>query len=177
MDSNREDDRKILLDIPKDKLVDLLFLQLRNMWSVDGLYYIGIEEKFGNEGAIEIDANVWEVMGKIEAKRLKTIMGISGEDISSMIGALRISSWALDLEEKEIEIERDRAILRNTNCRVQNTRIKKGLGEFPCKQVRWGYLKTFARGFNESIEVRCNVCPPDSHKDNLWCEWEFVLKD
>jgi hypothetical protein len=176
MDANRDSDKDLLLELPKKKLADLLFLQLRNMWSVDGLYFIGIEERFGVEGATEVDRYVWEVMGKIEARRLKDIMGISGSDIPSMMKALRISSWALDLEEKEIIMDDDRAVLRNPNCRVQKTRLKKDLGEFPCKSVRWSYLKTFAKEFNEDIEVACNICPPDGHPENLWCEWEFTYK-
>lgn len=176
MKADRESDKKKLLEIPKEELVDLLFLQLRNMWSVDGLYFLGIEKKFGTRDATEIDQNVWEIMGKIEAKRLKKLIGVTNDDIPSMISALRISSWALDLEEKEIIIEKDRAVFRNLNCRVQKTRLKKDLGEFPCKHVRWGYLKSFAKEFNENIVVKCNFCPPDPHSENLWCEWEFKLK-
>jgi hypothetical protein len=176
MDANREDDREMLLEIPKDKLADLLFLQLRNMWSVDGLYFLGIEERLGRDLATEIDKNVWEIMGKIEARRLKELMELTKNDILTMISALRISSWALDLEEKEIVIEEEKAIFRNPNCRVQKTRIEKNLGEFPCKHVRWGYLKSFAKEFNENIVVECNFCPPDSHPENMWCEWEFTLR-
>jgi hypothetical protein len=176
MEANREDDKKMLLDIPKDKLVDLLFLQLRNMWSVDGLYFLGIEEQVGVDLATDIDKNVWEIMGKIEARRLKDLMMFTKNDIPTMISALRISSWALDLEEKEIVIEDKNAVFRNPNCRVQKTRIQKDLGEFPCKHVRWGYLKNFAREFNENIEVKCIFCPPDTHPENIWCEWEFNLR-
>jgi hypothetical protein len=176
MNVDRDSDKKLLLKLPKEKLADLLFLQLRNMWSVDGLYFIGIEERFGGKGATDVDRNVWEVMGKIEARRLRKIMGIQGDDIPTMMKALRISSWALDLEEKEIIIEEDRAILRNPSCRVQKTRLKKDLGEFPCKFVRWDYLKNFAKEFNENIDVSCNICPPGDHPENLWCEWEFIYK-
>jgi hypothetical protein len=175
MNSNREDDKKLLLEISKDKLADLLFLQLRNMWSVDGLYFLGIENMFQTEDATKIDKNVWEIMGKIEARRLKELMGYTSNDIPTMISALRISSWALDLEEKEIEVENEKAIFRNPNCRVQRTRLEKGLGEFPCKQVRWGYLKNFAWEFNQDIVVNCNICPPGEHTDQIWCEWEFDL--
>jgi hypothetical protein len=177
MDANRDSDKELLLELSKEKLANLLFLQLRNMWSVDGLYFIGIEERFGVDGATDVDRYVWEVMGKIEARRLKEIMGIYGSDIPSMIKALRISSWALDLEEKEIIFDDYRAVLRNPNCRVQKTRLKKQLGEFPCKLVRWHYLKRFAREFNENIDVSCNICPPDEHPENLWCEWEFTMKE
>jgi hypothetical protein len=176
MNVNREADKKELLKIPKEKLAELLLLQLRNMWSVDGLYFLGIEDQFGTDSATEIDRNIWEIMGKIEARRLRELMGFSDDDLPTMISALRISSWALDLEEKEIIIEDDRALFRNPNCRVQKTRLKKELGEFPCKQVRWGYLKNFAREFSENITVECNFCPPDPHSEDMWCEWEFKHK-
>lgn len=145
------------------------------MWAVDGLYYLGIEEAFGTNAATEIDRKVWEVMGKIEARRIKKLFDITGTDIQSMIKALGYSGWALDLEDKEIFIEDNRAIVRNVKCRVQNTRLKNGLKEFGCKPVRFGFLKAFAKEFNPDIVVICNVCPPDSHPENLWCEWEFML--
>lgn len=146
------------------------------MWAVDGLYYLGIEESIGTEVATEIDRKVWDVMGRIEAQRIKKLFNITGTDIKSMIKALGYSGWALDLEDKEIFVEKNKAIVRNTKCRVQNTRIKKGLIEFGCKPVRFGFLKAFAKEFNPNIVVTCNVCPPDNHPEDLWCEWEFKMK-
>ncbi len=174
--TGREEDRKLLEALPKEQLTDLIFMHLRDMWAVDGLYFLGIEEQFGTEAATEIDGNVWAVMGKIEAKRIKKLLGLEAGDIETMIQGLRHSGWSLDLEGKEYGIGEIGAIIRNVDCRVQNTRKKKGLGEFPCKKVRWGFLKAFAREFDPDIEVKCNVCPPDPHPDGLWCEWEFVLE-
>ena len=151
-------------------------MHLRDLWAVDGLYYLGIEEKFGTEAATEIDRKVWEIMGKIEARKIKEFFDIKENDIPAMMKALQYSGWALDLEDKEVIVEKNRGIVRNVKCRVQNTRIKKGLVEFGCKPVRWGFLKAFAKEFNPDIIVNCNVCPPDKHPDNMWCEWEFILK-
>ena len=173
MDANRKEDRKMLLEMPKEELAELLFMQMRNLWAVDGLYFLGIEEKFGTENATAIDSNVWKVMGKIEARRLRNEFGWENTDIPGVIQALRLTSWSLDLEHKEIEVKMDRAILRNPKCRVQLTRRKAGLSEFPCKRVRWGYLQSFAKELNPNVEVRCNLCPPDNHPEDLWCEWEF----
>lgn len=145
------------------------------MWAVDGLYYLGIEEKYGTEVATEIDRKVWEVMGKIEARRIKKLFDISGSDIKALHQALRYSGWCLDLEDKQIELSEGKMILRNVRCRVQNTRLKKGLSEFGCKPVRMGFLRSFAKEINPDIELNCKVCPPDDHPDDLWCEWEFVL--
>jgi hypothetical protein len=170
------EDTKQLTKLSKEQLAAFLFLQLRNLWTVDGLYFLGIEETYGTEVATTIDAHVWEVMGKIEARKLKDFLRITGDDIPSMMKALQYSSWALDLEDKESVVEKNHAILRNVRCRVQNTRREKGLKEFGCKPVRFGFLKAFAKEFNPAIVVKCTICPPDTHPENLWCEWEFFYK-
>ena len=172
----RDKDKVLINEIPKEKIDEFIFMQLRNMWTVDGLYYLGIEEKSGTETATEIDRKVWEVMGKIEARKLKEFFNIKKNDIPSMMKALQYSGWALDLEDKEVIVEKNRGVVRNIKCRVQNTRLKKGLVEFGCKPVRWGFLKAFAKEFNPEIVVNCKFCPPDKHPDDLWCEWEFTLK-
>ena len=177
MENTRNLDKELLREMSKDQLIDLLFMYLRNYWAVDGLYFLGIEEKYGSDGATEIDKKVWNIMGKIEARMIKKEMGIDGKDILSILQALRITGWALDLEYKEIEVHENKALIRNTNCRVQNTRIKKGLSEFPCKSVRWGFLKSFEEEFNPEIDVNCNVCPPDEHSKELWCKWELKNKE
>lgn len=173
---SREIDKKLISEIPKEKIADFIFMHLRNMWAVDGLYFLGIEEEMNTETATDIDRKVWEVMGKIEARNIKKFFNIEGNDIPSMMKALRYSGWSLDLEDKEVIIEKDRGIIRNVKCRVQNTRLKRGLKEFGCKPVRWGFLKSFAHEFDPNISVKCNVCPPDDHTDDLWCEWEFSKK-
>ncbi|MCJ7699422.1 hypothetical protein MUO56_04160, partial [Candidatus Bathyarchaeota archaeon] len=62
------EDRETLAKMPLKKLLlDSFFLQIRNIWRVDGLYFLGIERKFGTEAATEIDAGVWESMAAIEA--------------------------------------------------------------------------------------------------------------
>jgi hypothetical protein len=174
---SRHEDVKLISLLPKEKIPEYIFMQLRNLWAADGLYFLGIEELNGTEVATKIDAQVWAVMGKIEARKLKEFLGITGTDIPSMMNALQYTTWALDLEDKEIIIKKDHAVIRNVRCRVQNTRLSKGLKEFGCKPVRFGFLKAFAKEFNPDIVVKCTVCPPDNHPENLWCQWEFTLKE
>jgi len=170
------EDRNILAKMPMEKLLDLFFLQIRNLWRVDGLYFLGIEKKFGTEVATEIDAGVWEVMAQIEAKSLQKMFQVGeNPDIQTIITLLRKSSWALDQSFKTIEVSDKRATLSVDRCRTQETRLSKGLSEFPCKQVRFSYLKNFAKTLNPKVEVNCIVCPPDRHPQDLWCKWKFKL--
>ncbi|MDI6848035.1 MAG: DUF6125 family protein [Candidatus Bathyarchaeia archaeon] len=170
------EDREMLAKMPMEKLLDYFFLQIRNLWRVDGLYFLGIEKKFGTEAATVIDAGVWEAMAAIEAKSLQKMFQVSeNPNVSAIIGLLRKSSWALDQPFKTVELSDKRAVLSINRCRTQEARLNKGLGEFPCKKVRFGYLENFAKTLNPNVEVNCMVCPPDKHPPNLWCKWEFVL--
>jgi len=174
--SGSREDRETLAGMPTEKLVDYFFLQIRNLWRVDGLYFLGIEQKFGTEAATEIDAGVWEAMAKIEAKNLQRMFQVGeNPDVSTIIDLLRKSSWALDQPFKTIEVSSKRATLSVDRCRTQEARLSKGLGEFPCKRVRFGYLRNFAKTLNPNVEVNCLVCPPDKHPKDLWCKWEFGM--
>jgi hypothetical protein len=168
-------DLEILDNMPKDKLLKLFFLHIKNLWRVDGLYFLGIEEQFGTEAATTIDASCWKIMGKLEARELKVTLGVEKNDVAALMSTLKNTSWALYQTEKESASSPERGVFRVTRCRTQETRIEKGLGEFPCKQVRFGYLQSFAKEFNPKIEVKCKTCPPEAHPKNVWCEWEFTL--
>ena len=170
-----DEDIQMLGSMPKEKLLNLFFLHNKNLWRVDGLYFLGIEERFGTQPATEIDASCWKIMGKIEARELKEALKVENDGISALIETLKNTSWALYQAEKESEASARRGAFRVTRCRTQETRMKKGLGEFPCKAVRFGYLKSFVAEFNPRIRVTCRACPPDDHPRNIWCEWEFSL--
>jgi hypothetical protein len=170
------EDREILKKMQTEKLLDYFFLQIRNLWRVDGLYFLGIEKKSGTEAATEIDAGVWETMAEIEAKTLQKMFGVGeSSDVPTIIDLLRKSSWALDQPLKTIEVNDKQAVLGIQRCRTQETRLSKGLNEFPCKKVRFGYLKNFAKTLNPNVKVNCLFCPPDKHPKDSWCKWEFVI--
>ena len=83
------------------------------------------------------------------------------------------------INEQRIEWSDDGKQLRFTMdvCRVQETRRRKGLSDFPCKSVGTIEFETFARTIDRRIRTRCLYCPPDAGVEN-YCGWEFsVAKD
>ncbi|MDI9609745.1 MAG: DUF6125 family protein [Archaeoglobales archaeon] len=176
MQFGEEEDRLRLKKITHERLIDLLLFQVRNLWRVDGLYFLGIEEKFGTEIATEIDANCWRSLARIEAKELKRIFNLDKvESIETLLELLSNTSWALYQTKKEIEISGNRGIFRVVSCKIQEARLKKALEVFPCKKVRFGYLKSFAEEIG-NFDVICKACPPDEKPEKCWCEWEFRKK-
>jgi predicted ArsR family transcriptional regulator len=45
----------------------------RSYAAVDGLWFMKVEEKYGFETALDIDDEVWQVMPKIQARKLKSM--------------------------------------------------------------------------------------------------------
>jgi len=167
----------MLAKMPPEKLVDLHFFQIRNIWRVDGLYFLGIEKRFGTEAATDIDAEVWSAMAAIEARALQRLFKVGEDpDVRIIIDLLKNSSWAMDQPFKTAQVSGDHATLSIDRCRTQEARLNKGLEEFPCKKVRLGYLMNFAKALNSRVEVNCLVCPPDKHPEDLWCKWEFRIR-
>ncbi|UCH31753.1 MAG: hypothetical protein JSV05_09760 [Candidatus Bathyarchaeota archaeon] len=175
MDWPTKNDVKMLNSMSREELLQLFFLHIKNIWRVDGLYFLGIEEEFGTTAATQIDTYCWNIIGKLEARELRWALRIKKKDITALLQALKNSSWALYQIGKEYEASEKKGVFRVTRCRTQETRVNKGLGEFPCKQVRLSYLQSFAKEFNQRIEVVCKACPPEAHSNNVWCEWEFIL--
>lgn len=172
----RERDIKTLLDLPSAKLIDLFFSNIRNVWRVDGLYFLGIEQRFGTEVASAIDGEVHQALARIEATELPRLLGLEALGIPDLMKALSLTCWALDQRDKEVEIGPERALIRVAACATQSVRQKKGLGVFPCKPVRLGYLEAFVEVFNPELQVKCRFCPPDERPAGAWCEWEFIRR-
>ncbi len=166
-----------LRKLSKEELVKLLLIQVRNIWRVDGLYFLGIEKRFGVKAAAEIDKETWETLAVIEAKDLKRTFGKEEiENIREFMDLLRRTGWALYQKEEKIEIEENEAIFKVTRCKIQETRLKKGLEVFPCKPVRLGYLKKFVETLSPNIKVEVIRCPPDEKDPHYWCAWKFTLE-
>lgn len=169
-------DREMLAQMSPDEVEAFLDLHIRNLWRVDGLYFLGIEERFGTEAATEIDAACWKTMATLEARALKKLYGYGQGSLAELMEALQRTSWSLDQKNKEIEVGEKEAVYRVRRCATQGARLRKGLSEFPCKRVRHGYLEIFAREINPAISMTCRFCPPDPHPDDAWCEWVFTIE-
>ncbi|MCL5964133.1 MAG: DUF6125 family protein [Candidatus Thermoplasmatota archaeon] len=166
---------KDLDKLTEGELKKLLLETVRSLWSVDGLYFLGIEKRFGTEKATDIDAEVWSIMGVIEAKRLKKFFNITGNGIKDLYRALSHSSWYLYMDEKDMNIVDNRYVeIKNYSCTIQKTRIKKGLNVFPCERVREGFLRSFAKEINSDFTVKVVACPPSGYSDDLWCSWQIM---
>jgi hypothetical protein len=156
-----------------DKLTDFARLWLAH----DGLWFLAIEQKYGLEAAIEIDRIAWSGFAPIEAKRIMKRLNIQpGGGIPALAKAFPERMYAL-INDQQIEVIDDRhAIFTMKGCRVQETRQRKKLPEFPCKEVGIAEFTEFARAVDPRIKTKCLRCPPDKYNGEFWCKWEFTVE-
>ncbi|MCU0252451.1 MAG: class I SAM-dependent methyltransferase [Vicinamibacterales bacterium] len=145
-----------------------------NWLAHDGCWFLAAEERFGMEAAIDLDAASWRRFAAAEARRLMSAFAIPpGGGLESLRLALAYRMYSF-INPWRAEVSADGAHLRffMESCRVQDTRRRKGLPDFPCKRVGQVEFETFAQTVDPRIQTTCLHCPPDPEAGGH-CGWEF----
>jgi len=141
----------------------------------DGCWFLAVEEELGTPQAIAYDRDAWRRFAPIEAKRVMEARGIkAGGGLAALAEALAFRMYHL-LNEQEIDLTGDRLIFRMKGCRVQEARRRKGLADFPCKEVGKVEFAEFARAVDDRITTTCLKCPPDELASGEFCSWAFTI--
>jgi hypothetical protein len=168
---------QLLGSLSKDELISIIVDDAKNWLAHDGLWFQAVEKRYGIDVAIDADIEAWRYFTVIEAKRIMERLGLKpGGGIPALVECLKHRLYArLNLQDV-IEQSDDRVVFRMLDCRVQSARKRKGLPDFPCREVGKVEYAEFARAIDPRIQTRCIACPPDKHPDQFWCAWEFILE-
>ena len=164
-------------DLTREELIELTGIFAKNWIAHDGSWFLSIEEKEGIEKAIEYDIEAWRKFTVVEAKRIIGFLGL--EKNSGVEGLKRALAFRLysSLNEDEIVVIDEKTVeYRVKTCRVQAARRRKGLKDFPCKQVGIVEYSLFAKTIDERFETEVVSCPPDITEKDYYCFWRFTLK-
>ena len=163
-------------ELSREDLLKLLEVYAKNWAAHDGCWFLAAEEKYGLETAMMLDAASWERFAPIEAERIKSAFGIADSGgLSALEQALKLRMYALANAQEVVRIQDDILELRMIECRVQQARRRKGLRDFPCKQVSVLGFSLFARAVDPEIRTECLACPPDP-VGAAYCSWRFTPK-
>lgn len=152
--------------------VEFLLNQFRR---ADGYWFLGVENTYSYDAAIKMNEEVWHKMGKIMTREIKERFSIKEKGLEAFAKVLRYFPWAI-IVEYEIETKEEEIIVTVPHCPSQEARLKKGLGEYNCKDMHFGEFMSMIEEVDRSIKTECVFAPPDPHPKELFCKWRFTMK-
>ncbi len=160
----------------REQLRQALEMFAKNWLAHDGCWFLAAEERYGMDAAIALDRGAWARFAAAEARRIVTTFDLPPQGgLGALEKALGLRMYAI-INAQHAEWSADRRTLRffMDVCRVQETRRRKGLPDFPCKPVGTVEFETFARTVDPRIRATCLHCPPDA-PPGKYCAWEFTI--
>ncbi len=165
-------------EMSREELLRALEMFARHWLAHDGCWFLAGEARLGMEQAIELDRRAWEQFAALEARRIMTTFGIGpAGGLPALERVLSLRMYSL-INPQHTEWSDDRRTLRffMDVCRVQETRRRRGLPDFPCQSVGRVEFDVFARTVDPRIRTTCLYCPPEAPAGK-YCAWEFCLAD
>jgi len=154
-----------------------LIQDLAKTWvASDGVWFQAVEARAGMAVAKEINDTCWANFAALEASKILAFLGLQAG------GGLRVLQQALEFRTYSVinmhtcDFSADGSlVLTFQECRVQNSRRRKRMGDYPCKSAGFIEYSHFATLVDNRIVTECVYCPPDSVKADQFCSWRFVI--
>jgi hypothetical protein len=164
-----------LLQIPREKLVNLTTAMAINWLASDGVWFQAVENNQDMYTSKRCNDTCWTRFSPLEASIIRSFLNLPEQGgLEALERALNFRLYAR-INKQTTERQGEALIFKMVNCRVQEARKSKGLDDYPCKSAGIVEYSTFARTIDSRIKTECIGCPPDKHPEEWTCAWRFYL--
>ena len=163
-------------NMEKDALLNLVDTIAKNWLANDGLWFQAVEFNLNMTDAKRCNDSCLAHFSPFEAWNIKRMLGLGcNPGLQGLAKALNFRVYAR-LNTQSITLNTENSMIFKMHvCRVQSTRKRKGLEDYPCKSGGLVEYACFARAIDPRIVTECIGCPPDPHPPEWFCAWQFNM--
>jgi hypothetical protein len=141
---------------------------------IDAFWYIYIDEELGSDAANHFNERVWEKAAALAAREIKKNFLGQIEGLDAFVQAQKLFPWYM-IVGYEIEQKPDEVLISVPECPTQMARLKRGSGEYACKEMHKREFMAFAHEIDPRIKTECIHAPLDPHPKEYFCKWRFTI--
>ena len=167
-----------LLNMEEETLTELLDAASINWLANDGVWFQAVEFTDNMFDAKRCNDSCWTQFSPFEAWSIKRLIGLGDQPgLDGLKEALKLRLYAYVNEQSIVDETDSSFVFQMNQCRVQNSRKRKGLDDYPCKSAGMVEYPRFATAIDKRIKTECIGCPPDPHPEEWFCAWKFTLEE
>lgn len=158
----------------RKELQNFIKFMLSECRRLDAFCFLEVENEFGDSQAIEMNVEVWNRMGKLITREIKKRFSIKQEGLEGFVEVLKYHPRAI-ISGYEIDIKDQEVFISVPHCPLQEARLKRGVGEYSCKNMHGREFESIAKEVDKNINIECLFAPPDPHPKEFFCKWRFTI--